>query len=184
MKNNKTLKYTGIIQGVLIATLLLLAVWIQVTFLYKTYYCEDYTFDFLRNMGIGYWDLRNNSSAFFLINSIAETIAYFLDLMRLYVLKIIFQIIAAAALTLPVILGYLSIFRKNIVANGLIIAGSALTLSSACRSLFSTLFELARGFAEFTLVQVVLIIVILIKVELIAVSILRIKQIKKSNQLQ
>lgn len=185
MKNNKTLKHTGIIQGVLIATLLLLAIWIQVTFLYNTYYCEDYSFDFLRNMGIGYWDLRNNSSVFFLINSIAETIAYFLDLMRLYVLnKIIFQIIAAAALTLPVILGYLSIFRKNIVANGLIIAGSALTLLSACRSLFSTLFELARGFGEFTLVQVVLIIVILIKIELIAVSILRIKQIKKSNQLQ
>ena len=104
--------------------------------------------------------------------------------MRLYVLKIIFQIIAAAALTLPVILGYLSIFRKNIVANGLIIAGSALTLLSACWSLFSTLFELARGFGEFTLVQVVLIIVILIKIGLIAVSILRIKQIKKSNQLQ
>lgn len=98
--------------------------------------------------------------------------------MRLYVLKIIFQIIAVAALTLPVILGYLSIFRKNIVANGLIIAGSALTLLSACRSLFSTLFELARGFGEFTLVQVVLIIVILIKIELIVVSILRIKQIK------
>ena len=91
MKSNKTLKYTGIIQGVLIATLLLLAVWIQVTFLYNTYYCEDYTFDFLRNMGIGYWDLRNNSSAFFLINSIAEAIAYFLGLMRLYVLKIIFS---------------------------------------------------------------------------------------------
>ena len=181
MKNNKTLKYTGIIQGVLIATLLLLAISIQVVFMYNTYYCEDYTFDFLRNMGIGYWDLRNNSSAFFLINSIAEAIAYFLGLMRLYVLKII---IAAAALTLPVILGYLSIFRKNIVANGLIIAGSALTLLSACRSLFSTLFELARGFGEFTLVQVVLIIVILIKIELIAVSILRIKQIKKSNQLQ
>lgn len=34
MKSNKTLKYTGIIQGVLIATLLLLAIWIQVTFLY------------------------------------------------------------------------------------------------------------------------------------------------------
>lgn len=184
MKNNKALKYTGIIQGVLIATLLLLAISIQVVFMYNTYYCEDYTFDFLRNMGIGYWDLRNNSSAFFLINSIAETIAYFLDLMRLYFLKIIFQIIAAAALTLPVILGYLSIFRKNIVANGLIIAGSALTLLSACRSLFSTLFELARGFGEFTLVQVVLIIVILIKIGLIAVSILRIKQIKKSNQLQ
>lgn len=32
MKNNKTLKHTGIIQGVLIATLLLLAIWIQVTF--------------------------------------------------------------------------------------------------------------------------------------------------------
>ena len=109
MKNNKTLKYTGIIQGVLIATLLLLAISIQVVFMYNTYYCEDYTFDFLRNMGIGYWDLRNNSSAFFLINSIAETIAYFLGLMRLYVLKIIFQIIAATALTLPVILGYLSI---------------------------------------------------------------------------
>lgn len=184
MKNNKMLKVTGIIQGVLIATLLLLAVSIQVIFMYNTYCCEDYTFDFLRNIGIGYWDLRNNSSAFFLINSIAETLAYFLGLMRLYFLKIIFQIIATAALALPIFFGYLSIFRKNIIANGLIIAGSALTLLSACRSLFSTLFELARGFAEFTLVQVVLIIVILIKIELIAVSILRIKQIKKSNQLQ
>ncbi len=29
MKSNKTLKYTGIIQGVLIATLLLLAIWIK-----------------------------------------------------------------------------------------------------------------------------------------------------------
>ena len=82
MKNNKTLKYTGIIQGVLIATLLLLAISIQVVFMYNTYYCEDYTFDFLRNMGIGYWDLRNNSSAFFLINSIAEAIAYFSDYCR------------------------------------------------------------------------------------------------------
>lgn len=43
MKNNKTLKYTGIIQGVLIATLLLLAISIQVVFMYNTYYCEDYT---------------------------------------------------------------------------------------------------------------------------------------------
>ena len=43
MKSNKTLKYTGIIQGVLIATLLLLAIWIQVTFLYN-YYCEDSSF--------------------------------------------------------------------------------------------------------------------------------------------
>ena len=56
MKNNKMLKVTGIIQGVLIATLLLLAISIQVVFMYNTYYCEDYTFDFLRNMGIGYWD--------------------------------------------------------------------------------------------------------------------------------
>ena len=77
MKSNKALKYTGIIQGVLIATLLLLAISIQVVFMYNTYYCEDYTFDFLRNMGIGYWDLRNKSSTFFLINSIAETKAYF-----------------------------------------------------------------------------------------------------------
>ena len=37
MKNNKALKYTGIIQGVLIATLLLLAISIQVVFMYNTY---------------------------------------------------------------------------------------------------------------------------------------------------
>ena len=63
MKSNKTLKYTGIIQGVLIATLLLLAISIQVVFMYNTYYCEDYTFDFLRNMGIGYWDKANSYMA-------------------------------------------------------------------------------------------------------------------------
>ena len=37
MKSNKALKYTGIIQGVLIATLLLLAISIQVVFMYNTY---------------------------------------------------------------------------------------------------------------------------------------------------
>ena len=43
MKSNKTLKYTGIIQGVLIATLILLPIWIQVAFLYN-YYCEESSF--------------------------------------------------------------------------------------------------------------------------------------------
>ena len=52
MKNNKTLKYTGIIQGVLIATLLLLAIWIQVTFLYNTYYCEDLLLIFLEILAL------------------------------------------------------------------------------------------------------------------------------------
>lgn len=182
MKNNKTLKYTGIIQGVLIATLLLLAIWIQVTFLYNTYYCEDYSFDFLRNMGIGYWDLRNNSSAFFLINSIAEVIAYFLGLMRLYVLKIIFQIIAAAALTLPVILGYLSIFRKNIVANGLIIISSAVTFMIMVAYGVYTLLDIIRGAETFNIYSIIFIFIMLIKVTLCIVSPLRIRAINNADE--
>lgn len=182
MKSNKTLKYTGIIQGVLIATLLLLAISIQVVFMYNTYYCEDYTFDFLRNMGIGYWDLRNNSSAFFLINSIAEVIAYFLGLMRLYVLKIIFQIIAAAALTLPVILGYLSIFRKNIVANGLIIISSAVTFMIMVAYGVYTLLDIIRGAETFNIYSIIFIFIMLIKVTLCIVSLLRIRAINNADE--
>ena len=182
MKNNKTLKYTGIIQGVLIATLLLLAIWIQVTFLYNTYYCEDSSFDFLSNMGIGYWDLRNNSSAFFLINSIAEAIAYFLGLMRLYVLKIIFQIIAAAALTLPVILGYLSIFRKNKVANGLIIISSAVTFMIMVAYGAYTLLDIIRGAETFNIYSIIFIFIMLIKVTLCIISPLRIRAINNADE--
>ena len=62
MKNNKTLKYTVIIQGVLIATLLLLAIWIQVTFLYNTYYCEDSSF----------WAIHGDYPVLFIFNTLLQ----------------------------------------------------------------------------------------------------------------
>lgn len=62
MKSNKTLKYTGIIQGVLITTLLLLAIWIQVTFLYNTYYCEDSSF----------WAIHGDYPILFIFNTLFQ----------------------------------------------------------------------------------------------------------------
>lgn len=70
MKSNKTLKYTGIIQGILIATLLLLAIWIQVTFLYNTYYCEDYSF----------WAIHGYYPVLFIFNTLFTTFASFSSL--------------------------------------------------------------------------------------------------------
>ena len=79
MKSNKTLKYTGIIQGVLIATLLLLAIWIQVTFLYN-YYCEDSSF----------WAIHGDYPVLFIFNTLFTTFASFSSLSGNYVLYVIF----------------------------------------------------------------------------------------------
>lgn len=98
MKSNKTLKYTGIIQGVLIATLLLLAIWIQVTFLYN-YYCEDSSF----------WAIHGDYPVLFIFNTLFTTFASFSSLSGNYVLYVIFEIMDIASLVLPVYLVYKSI---------------------------------------------------------------------------
>ena len=92
MKSNKTLKYTGIIQGVLIATLLLLAIWIQVTFLYN-YYCEDSSF----------WAIHGDYPILFIFNTLFTTFASFSSLSGNYVLYVIFEIMDIASLVLPYI---------------------------------------------------------------------------------
>ena len=71
MKTNKMLKVTGIIQGVLIATLLLLAIWIQVTFLYN-YYCEDSSF----------WAIHGDYPILFIFNYSFYNLCIFLKLVR------------------------------------------------------------------------------------------------------
>ena len=109
MKSNKTLKYTGIIQGVLIATLLLLAIWIQVTFLYN-YYCEDSSF----------WAIHGDYPVLFIFNTLFTTFASFSSLSGNYVLYVIFEIMDIASLVLPVYLVYKSIRSKSTMANGLI----------------------------------------------------------------
>lgn len=81
MKSNKTLKYTGIIQGVLIATLLLLAIWIQVTFLYN-YYCEDSSF----------WAIHGDYPVLFIFNTLFTTFASFSSLLENYVLYVILKL--------------------------------------------------------------------------------------------
>lgn len=83
MKSNKTLKYTGIIQGVLIATLLLLAIWIQETFLYNTYYCEDSSF----------WAIHGDYPILFIFNTLFTTFASFSSLSGNYVLYVIFYML-------------------------------------------------------------------------------------------
>ena len=102
MKSNKTLKYTGIIQGVLIATLLLLAIWIQVTFLYN-YYCEDSSF----------WAIHGDYPVLFIFNTLFTTFASFSSLSGNYVLYVIFEIMDIASLVLPVYLVYKSIRSKK-----------------------------------------------------------------------
>ena len=135
MKNNKTLKYTGIIQGVLIATLLLLAIWIQVTFLYN-YYCEDSSF----------WAIHGDYPVLFIFNTLFTTFASFSSLSGNYVLYVIFGIMDIASLVLPVYLVYKSIRSKSTMANGLIIISSAVTFM-----IMGWVGELFWGFLRFQL---------------------------------
>ena len=102
MKSNKALKYTGIIQGVLIATLLLLAIWIQVTFLYNTYYCEDSSF----------WAIHGDYPFLFIFNTLFTTFASFSSLLENYVLYVIFEIMDIASLEVDDYLVY-DLLKKN-----------------------------------------------------------------------
>ena len=164
MKNNKTLKYTGIIQGVLIATLLLLAIWIQVTFLYNTYYCEDYSF----------WAIHGDYPVLFIFNTL------FSSLSGNYVLYVIFEIMDIASLVLPVYLVYKSIRSKSTMANGLIIISSAVTFMIMVAYGVYTLLDIIRGAETFNIYSIIFIFIMLIKVTLCIVSLLRIRAINNA----
>lgn len=170
MKTNKMLKVTGIIQGVLIATLLLLAIWIQVTFLYNTYYCEDYSF----------WAIHGDYPVIFIFNTLFTTFASFSSLLGNYVLYVIFEIMDIASLVLPVYLVYKSIRSKSTMANGLIIISSAVTFMIMVAYGVYTLLEIIRGAETFNIYSIILIFIMLIKVTLCIVSQLRIKAINNT----
>ena len=165
MKSNKTLKYTGIIQGVLIATLLLLAIWIQVTFLYN-YYCEDSSF----------WAIHGDYPVLFIFNTLFTTFASFSSLLENYVLYVIFEIMDIASLVLPVYLVYKSIRSKSTMANGLIIISSAVMVAYGAY----TLLDIIRGAETFNIYSIIFIFVMLIKVTLCIVSLLRIRAINNA----
>ena len=169
MKSNKTLKYTGIIQGVLIATLLLLAIWIQVTFLYN-YYCEDSSF----------WAIHGDYPVLFIFNTLFTTFASFSSLLGNYVLYVIFEIMDIASLVLPVYLVYKSIRSKSTMANGLIIISSAVTFMVAYG--VYTLLEIIRGAETFNIYSIIFIFIMLIKVTLCIVSLLRIRAINNADE--
>lgn len=171
MKNNKTLKYTGIIQGVLIATLLLLAIWIQVTFLYNTYYCEDSSF----------WAIHGDYPVLFIFNTLFTTFASFSSLSGNYVLYVIFEIMDIASLVLPVYLVYKSI-RKSTMANGLIIISSAVTFMIMVAYGAYTLLDIIRGAETFNIYSIIFIFIMLIKVTLCIVSLLRIRAINNADE--
>lgn len=172
MKSNKTLKYTGIIQGVLIATLLLLAIWIQVTFLYN-YYCEDSSF----------WAIHGDYPVLFIFNTLFTTFASFSSLSGNYVLYVIFEIMDIASLVLPVYLVYKSIRSKSTMANGLIIISiisSAVTFMIMVAYGVYTLLDIIRGAETFNIYSIIFIFIMLIKVTLCIVSQLRIKAINNA----
>ena len=169
MKSNKTLKYTGIIQGVLIATLLLLAIWIQVTFLY-IYYCEDSSF----------WAIHGDYPFLFIFNTLFTTFASFSSLLENYVLYVIFEIMDIASLVLPVYLVYKSIRSKSTIANGLIIISSAVTFMIMVAYGAYTLLDIIRGAETFNIYNIIFIFVMLIKVTLCIVSLLRIRAINNA----
>lgn len=169
MKSNKTLKYTGIIQGVLIATLLLLAIWIQVTFLYN-YYCEDYSF----------WAIHGDYPVLFIFNTLFTTFASFSSLSGNYVLYVIFEIMDIASLVLPVYLVYKSIRSKSTMANGLIIISSAVTFMIMVAYGVYTLLDIIRGAETFNIYSIIFIFIMLIKVTLCIVSLLRIRAINNA----
>lgn len=169
MKNNKTLKYTGIIQGVLIATLLLLAIWIQVTFLYNTYYCEDYSF------GQSTATTRSYSFSTLFLQPLS-----FSSLSGNYVLYVIFEIMDIASLVLPVYLVYKSIRSKSTMANGLIIISSAVTFMIMVAYGVYTLLDIIRGAETFNIYSIIFIFIMLIKVTLCIVSLLRIRAINNA----
>ena len=156
MKSNKTLKYTGIIQGVLIATLLLLAIWLQVTFLYNTYYCEDSSF----------WAIHGDYPFLFIFNTLFTTFASFSSLLENYVLYVIFEIMDIASLVLPVYLVYKSIRSKSTMANGLIIISSAVTFMIMVAYGVYTLLDIIRGAETFNIYSIIFIFIMLIKVTL------------------
>lgn len=168
MKSNKTLKYTGIIQGVLIATLLLLAIWIQVTFLYN-YYCEDSSF----------WAIHGDYPVLFIFNTLFTTFASFSSLLGNYV---IFEIMDIASLVLPVYLVYKSIRSKSTMANGLIIISSAVTFMIMVAYGVYTLLEIIRGAETFNIYSIIFIFIMLIKVTLCIVSLLRIRAINNADE--
>ena len=169
MKSNKTLKYTGIIQGVLIATLLLLAIWIQVTFLYNTYYCEDSSF----------WAIHGDYPFLFIFNTLFTTFASFSSLLENYVLYVIMDI---ASLVLPVYLVYKSIRSKSTMANGLIIISSAVTFMIMVAYGVYTLLDIIRGAETFNIYSIIFIFIMLIKVTLCIVSLLRIRAINNADE--
>jgi len=166
MKSNKTLKYTGIIQGVLIATLLLLAIWIQVTFLYN-YYCEDSSF----------WAIHGDYPVLFIFNTLFTTFASFSSLLENYVLYVIFEIMDIASLVLPVYLVYKSIRSKSTMANGLIVTFMIMVAYGVY-----TLLEIIRGAETFNIYSIIFIFIMLIKVTLCIISPLRIRAINNADE--
>lgn len=170
MKSNKTLKYTGIVQGVLIATLLLLAIWIQVTFLYN-YYCEDSSF--------GQSTATTRSYSF---STLFYNLCIFLKLVRKLCFICYFEIMDIASLVLPVYLVYKSIRSKSTMANGLIIISSAVTFMIMVAYGVYTLLDIICGAETFNIYSIIFIFIMLIKVTLCIVSLLRIRAINNADE--
>lgn len=173
MKNDKTLKVTGIVQGVLVGILLLFAICIEAMSHMNFYtYGNSVQYDYS-----SFWAIHGDYPFLFIFNTLFTTCASFSSLVENYVLYVIFEIIDIASLLLPVYLIYKSIRRKSTIANGLIIISSAITFMIMLAYGVYTLLDIIRGAETFNIYSIIFIFIMLIKVTLCIVSPLRIKAI-------
>lgn len=178
MKSNKTLKYTGIIQSVLIGILLLFAISIEVMSR-MNFYAYDYSLNFDYS---SFWAIRGDYPFLFIFNTLFTTFASFSSLLENYVLYVIFEIMDIASLVLPVYLVYKSIRSKSTMANGLIIISSAVTFMIMVAYGVYTLLDIIRGAETFNIYSIIFIFIMLIKVTLCIVSLLRIRAINNADE--
>lgn len=178
MKNDKMLKVSGIVQGILIGILLLFAICIE-AMSHMNFFTYDYSAQYDYS---SFWSIHGDYPFLFIFNTIFTTCASFSSLLGNYVLYVIFEIIDIASLALPVYLVYKSVRCKSTIANGLIIISSAITFMAMGAYGVYTIYEIIRGAETFNIYSIIFIFIMLIKVTLCIVSPLRIKTINNADE--
>lgn len=176
MKSDKMLKYTGIIQGVLIGILFLIAIVIEVAG-HMNYYYTGYNSS---NYNPTFWTIQGDYPILFIFHSIFAFAASLSSLFENNILYGVFEFLSLAALALPVYLAYKSIRKQSTTANGLIIVSSAITLLLMFAFGFRGLFDIIYHSMVFNIYSLLYIIMMLIKATLILLSVRRIKAINNS----
>lgn len=175
MKSDKELKYTGIIQGVLIGILLLTAILINIASI-THFYSNNYSLNDIPT----FWTIQGDYPILFIVQTVFTFAASLSNLFYNYILYAVFEFLSLAALALPVYLAYKSIRRQSTTANGLIIVSSAITLLLMFAFGLRGLFDIIYHSTVFNIYSLLYIIMMLIKAVLIFISVRRIKAIDNS----